>query len=80
MFGISVTLILRQYYKTNSGLPKPNTLSTPVYAFAFLLLTSDFLEGIPVVFATALALSLSWQAQAQASQAATKTPTKKGTK
>lgn len=63
MYGISVSLILRQWYKTNTGIPTPTVLRNASYAFALLLLASDFIEGIPLVFGAAVMFSLAYQAQ-----------------
>lgn len=63
MYGISVTLILRQWYKTNSGIPTPSVLRNPSYAFTLLLIASDFMEGLPMVLGAAVMFSLAFQAQ-----------------
>lgn len=66
MFGVSVTLILKNYYKSNSGIPRPSVLATPVYAFTLLLLMAEFLQALPLFFGAAVTMSLYLQSEQQA--------------
>lgn len=78
MFGISTFLIVREWYREgNTGIPTPTVLQKPAYAFGILLLASDFLENIAVVFSVAIMFSLAFQAQNQAQQTTQKKTTKK---
>jgi len=75
MFGLSSFFIVRAWYQQgNSGIPTPTILSKPVYAFGLLMLLTDALGNIGLVFGAAMTLGLAWQAQ----QPSTKTKGKPG--
>lgn len=64
MYGVALYFILSAYYKKgNTGMPKPSVLASPTYLYGILALTSDFLEGFPIVIAAGLTVALIWQAQ-----------------
>ena len=80
MFGISMFMLLRAWYQQgNNGLPTPSVISKPGWAFGVLLIASDFMETIPVVFAIAITFMLAQSAQKIKQTATPATPTKKPT-
>lgn len=59
MYGVALSIILKRWYDAgNSGLPKPDVIVAPSYLYGVLALTSDFLEGLPVVLAAGLTAGL----------------------
>jgi hypothetical protein len=76
LYGICCFLILRQWYKSNSGMPNPTAISKPSYAFGVLLLTADMIGNLSVVFGVALTLGLAYQAQAANAKSTTSTTSK----
>lgn len=59
MWGIALGIILQRYYRVgNSGLPNPRTIAAPSYLYGVLALTSEFLEGLPVVLSVGLTAAL----------------------
>lgn len=80
LYGVALYFILKKYYENpaNTGLPNPTVLTAPTYLYGILALTSDFLEGLPIVLAGALTVALIWQANGQSvTPNQTKTPLKK---
>lgn len=78
LYGVALYFILRRYYQTESGLPKPNVLVAPTYLYGILALASDFMEGFPIVIAAAVTVAFIWQVQGTATTATTtKTKTQK---
>ena len=63
LYVVALTVVLREYYKTESGIPKPWVIRNPTYLYGILILASDFLGGIPIVVALALTVALIWQTQ-----------------
>ena len=63
LYAVALIFVLKNYYKTESGLPKPSNIAAPSYLYGILALSADFLEGFPVVIAAALTVSLIWQSQ-----------------
>lgn len=61
LYGVALTFVLKNYYKTESGLPTPTVIRNPTYLYGILALASDFLEGFPVVIAAGLTVALIWQ-------------------
>lgn len=68
LYGVALFIILRQYYKTNSGLPSPQTIRNPTYLYALLALATDIIGGAGIVIAGGATVALAWQAQNAAKQ------------
>jgi hypothetical protein len=59
MWGIALGIILNRYYRNgNSGLPNPRAIAAPSYLYGVLAITSEFLEGLPVVLSVGLTAAL----------------------
>jgi chromate transport protein ChrA len=59
MWGIALGIILNGYYRSgNSGLPNPRSIAAPSYLYGVLAISSEFLEGLPVVLAVGLTAAL----------------------
>lgn len=59
LYGVSVYITLSRWYKAgNSGMPDPAVIGPSTYLFGVLLLTSDFLEGLPVILGLAMTFVL----------------------
>lgn len=68
LYGVALYFILRKYYEDgNEGLPEPTVLVAPTYLYGILTLSSDFLEGLPVILASGFTVALIWQVQNQKS-------------
>ena len=82
LYAVALSVILRRYYKTESGLPKPSTIVGASYLYGILALSADFLETVPLPFAAILTVALIWRTQATETPAttATKKPTTSATK
>lgn len=64
LYGVALYFVLKAYYaEGNSGLPNPRALMAPTYLYGILALSSDFLEGFPIVLAAGLTVALIWQTQ-----------------
>lgn len=73
MYAVALYIVLTRWYKAgNSGMPNPSVVTGPSYLYGILALTSDFLEGLPVVLAAGLTAGLYWRVSEQA-----KVPTNK---
>lgn len=69
LYGIALFLILSRWYKAGgSGLPEPRLIVAPSYLYGVLALTSDFLEGLPVVLAAGLTFGLAIAVHPQPSE------------
>src|ERR1035437_4682322 len=82
LYGIALAIVLRRYYKTNSGLVSPSTIAPTTYLYAILALTSEFLEGLPIIIGTGMTASLYWidsKKTTTTTKATTKTTTTKPT-
>lgn len=78
MYAVALYIVLSRWYKAgNSGMPDPSVVTGPSYLYGVLALTSDFLEGLPVVLAAGLTAGLYWRASEQAKVPTKKTPQKK---
>ena len=60
LYGIALYIVTKRYYQTNTGLVSPSTIAPTTYLYAVLALTSEFLEGLPIVLATGMTVSLYW--------------------
>lgn len=68
LYGVALFIVLRQYYKTNSGLPSPQTIRNPTYLYALLAIATDIIGGAGIVIAAGATVALAWQAQNAAKQ------------
>ena len=61
LYGVSLYITLSAWYKNgNSGIPDGTVIAPATYLFAVLLLTANFLQGLPVILGTASTLVL-WE-------------------
>lgn len=58
LYFVALFIILKNYYKHNSGMPYPTTITAPSYLYAVLGLTADFTGGLSTVLAAGLTLGL----------------------
>lgn len=59
LYGVALSIIVKRWYGNgNTGLPSPDVITAPSYLYGVLALTSDFLEGLPVVLAAGLTAGL----------------------
>jgi hypothetical protein len=58
LYFVALFIILKNYYKKNSGMPYPTTITAPSYLYAVLGLASDFTGGFATVLAAGLTLGL----------------------
>ncbi len=72
LYVVALTVVLKRYYKTESGLPKPSTIAGPTYLYGILALSADFLDNFPVIIASALTVALIWNTQTKPTTVATK--------
>ena len=59
LYGVALTITIKRWHNNgNTGLPTPDVIVAPSYLYGVLALTSDFLEGLPVVLAAGLTVGL----------------------
>jgi len=63
LYFVALFIIVRNYYKTGSGMPYPTYVTAPSYLYAVLGLTSDFTGGLSTVLAAGLTLGLFYATQ-----------------
>lgn len=59
LYVAALFLILRRRYQNGgTGIPEPKYIVAPSYLYGILALTSDFLEGLPIVLAAGFTTGL----------------------
>jgi hypothetical protein len=59
LYIVAQVIVLKRWYAAgNTGMPKPSLITGPCYLYGVLAITSDFLQGLPIVLAAGFTVGL----------------------